>query len=77
MLVFDNYFAFYASKKVPAEILTRLSEALVRAGNQPSVQQALAEKAGVYPAVFNAEESTKILEESLIRYRNMLEEMKK
>ena len=40
-------------------------------------QQALAEKAGVYPAVFNAEESTKILEESLIRYRNMLEEMKK
>ena len=54
LLVFDNYFAFYASKKVPAEILTRLSEALVRAGSQPSVQQALAGKAGVYPAVFNA-----------------------
>ena len=77
LLVFDNYFAFYASKKVPAEILTRLSEALVRAGSQPSVQQALAGKAGVYPAVFNAAESTKILEESLVRYRNMLEEMKK
>lgn len=77
LLVFDNYFAFYVSKKVPQEIHKVLSEALVRAGNKPSVQQALAEKAGVYPTVFNAEESTKILEESLERYKLMLEEMKK
>ena len=77
LLVFDNYFAFYVSKKVPPEIHKVLSEALVRAGNKPSVQQALAEKAGVYPTVFNAEESTKILEESLERYKLMLEEMKK
>lgn len=76
LLVFDNYFAFYVSKKVPDEIRKALSEALVRAGNQPSVQQALAEKAGVYPTVFSAEQSTKILEESLVRYRHMLEEMK-
>ena len=77
LLVFDNYFAFYVSKKVPPESHKVLSEALVRAGNKPSVQQALAEKAGVYPTVFNAEESTKILEESLERYKLMLEEMKK
>ena len=77
LLVFDNYFAFYVSKKVPPEIHKVLSEALVRAGNKPSVQQALAEKAGVYPTVFNAEESTKILEESLERYKLMLEEMQK
>lgn len=76
LLVFDNYFAFYVSKKVPDEIRKALSEALVRAGNQPSVQQTLAEKAGVYPTVFSAEQSTKILEESLVRYRHMLEEMK-
>lgn len=76
-LVFDNYFAFYVPKNVPADIAAKLSEAIVAAGKSPATQLALAEKAGVVPDILDGKESHDRLAESLPRYAKLLDELGK
>lgn len=76
LLVFDNYFAFYVPKDVPAEISAKLSQAIYNAGMKPSAQEALSERAGLVPTIFTGEDSSVMLREGIERYRKLLDEMK-
>lgn len=74
---FDNYFAFYALKNVPDEIVAKLIQAVEKAGNDPEVQRILSENAGLDPVIITGAKADAILRESLDAHAKLLKQIGK
>ena len=76
-VTFDNYFAFYAVKNVPAPIIDKLRIAVEKAGQDPEVQRILKENAGLDPVVIVGDKAAKELRDSLNAHSTLLKQIGK